>query len=105
SRIRYRAIAIQHDAVFVRPREDAQALGPGDRLLERVEAGTERPAKHLQVPRDVTQALGELDSERYRAFLWDQRRTLRRWWRTGEVDSLHEAIVQLGDVLVTPRRL
>ncbi len=106
SRVRYRAIARQHDATFIRTRKDGLALGAGERLLERVESDFEESVgRRIELPEDVTQSMGELPPEEFRRFLALSSKQLGEWWNTGELTYLQEAVENLADVLASPRKL
>lgn len=107
SRARYRAIAWQHDAVFVRTAgQGGRPLGTGERVLERVRDDV-HPGIGLRVelPEDICQALGEMHPETFQRYMYENRDVLRQWWRAGDLDDLKRATDRLAPLLVAPRRL
>jgi hypothetical protein len=106
SRVRYRAIARQHDATFIRTRKDGRPLGAGERLLERVETDFDvSVGRRIELPEDVTQSMGELPPEEFRRFLATNRKPLCEWWNTGELTHLQKATENLSSLLAPPRKL
>jgi hypothetical protein len=102
SRIRYRAIALQHEAAFMRT-VGRTPVGASDRVLERVQAGYEEAVgRRLELPEAVTHQLGSLPSHEYTAFLSDERTNLSRWRESGEIEHLRSAMATLGELLFNP---
>jgi hypothetical protein len=105
TRIRYRAIATQHNAVFVQSVDEGEnPFGSTQRYVGSAAENVSNESR-VELPDEILSGLANLDDQTWRRLVGQNLALLSRWWSQGRLDDFRQVASAVAGVISPPKSI